>query len=645
MSILNLNNIKKSYGITDVLKSFSLNLNKGERVGLIGANGSGKTTLFKIISGLESCEGNISIRSDKKIGYLSQLPDFADDKTIYDELLSVFSDVIEMIDELNKMEKKIAKLGKKSDESQSVNLKLEKIMQEYSDLQQEFNSGVGYEYESRIKQVAVGLGFSEEEIFSKKLIQLSGGEKTRLGLIKLLLLKPDILLLDEPTNHLDLKSVEWLENYLKDYDGTLIVISHDRYFLDNVIERIVEIKNGKNEDYAGNYSYYQKERKRRYKQKLKEYKNQQKKIKQLEDSIERLYVWGRSRDSEKMFKRAKAMQKRLDKIDRIEKPKLKAPKMKLSLDNGIRGGDEVLKVSDISKSFSNLELLNDVNLSLFRSDKAAVIGDNGSGKSTLLKIIKGELEADSGEVKIGTNVYPAFYRQEFSGFNGKDDLITALQRETYVTKSEARNLLAAFLFTGDDVFKKVSQLSGGEKSRLRLLQLMTGNYNFLILDEPTNHLDLASREVLEEALEDYDGTVLAVSHDRYFLDKVVDYIYELENKSLKKYYGSYNYYQKKKKEVNMTENNFNDEVNKGKLDYEKQKRKRAKENRKQQRSAEIEKEISAAEQELEILENKMTEPENIDNFELLQDLKEKYDRKSSLLEELYKEWEELLELE
>ncbi|MGM0603137.1 MAG: ribosomal protection-like ABC-F family protein [Bacillota bacterium] len=643
MSILNLNNIKKSYGITEVLKGFSLNLNRGERVGLIGANGSGKTTLFKIIAGLESCKGNISIRSDLTLGYLSQLPDFADDKIIYDELLLVFSDVIEMIDKLKQMEKDIAQMGKKAEESPQTKAKLEKLMQEYSELQQKFNSGIGYEYESRIKQVAVGLGFSEEEIFNKKLVQLSGGEKTRLGLIKLLLLEPDILLLDEPTNHLDLKSVEWLEKYLKDYQGSLIVISHDRYFLDNVIERIVEIKNGKNEDYAGNYSYYRKERKRRYEQRLKEYKNQQKKIKQMEEAIERLYVWGRSRDSEKMFKRAKAMQKRLDKIDRIEKPKLRAPKMKLSLDNDIRGGDEVLKVSDLSKKFSNLELFSDINFSLFRTDKAAIIGDNGSGKSTLLKIIMGELEADKGDVKVGINVYPAFYRQEFSGFNGNDDLITALQRETYVTKSEARNLLAAFLFTGDDVFKKVSQLSGGEKSRLRLLQLMTGNYNFLILDEPTNHLDLASREVLEEALEDYDGTVLAVSHDRYFLDKVVDYIYDLENKSLKKYYGSYSYYKNKKKEVNMTDNNSSDEVNKGKLAYEKQKQKRAEENRKQQRSVEIEEEINAIEQELELLESKMTEPENIDDFELLQDLKEKYDKKNRILENLYEEWEELME--
>jgi ATP-binding cassette subfamily F protein 3 len=457
-------------------------------------------------------------------------------------------------------------------------------------------------------------------------------------------MEPDLLLLDEPTNHLDLKSVEWLENYLNSYQGSLLIISHDRYFLDNTIERIVEIKNGANEDYSGNYSYYQKERKRRYEQRLREYKNQQKKIKELEDAIEQLYIWGRSRDSEKMFKRAKAMEKRLERIDRLEKPQLKGKKMKLELDSEIRGGDDVLFVEDLTKSFEELKLFQDLSFELHRSDKAAIIGDNGTGKSTILRVIMGEINADQGETRIGTNIYPAYYRQEFEGFNSEDDLITALQRETAVTNSKARDMLASFLFTGEDVFKKVKQLSGGEKSRLRLLQLMSGNYNFLILDEPTNHLDLPSREVLEEALKDYQGTILIVSHDRYFLDKVVDYIYELENQELNKYYGDYSYYkEKKKKEISARmEKEKQQEKSEGKLDYEAQKEARNQEMKRQKRLEEIEAEIEKLEKELSKLEAEMTAEKNIDQFELLQELKDKYESKNNQLEALYQEWEEII---
>jgi ATP-binding cassette subfamily F protein 3 len=545
---------------------------------------------------------------------------------------------------MKKLEEKITHHGERVDKSASHSDNLEATMREYSALQREFEKGVGYEYQSKIRQVAAGMGFDEEEIHEKTLDQLSGGEKTRVGLAKLLLIEPDLLLLDEPTNHLDLKSVEWLENYLNSYQGSLLIISHDRYFLDNTIERIVEIKNGKNEDYSGNYSYYQKERKRRYEQRLREYKNQQKKIKQLEDAIEQLYIWGRSRDSEKMFKRAKAMEKRLEKIDRLEKPQLKGRKMKLELETEIRGGDDVLFVENLSKRFEDLNLFQDLNFELHRTDKAAIIGDNGTGKSTILRIIMGEIPADRGQVRIGTNVYPAYYRQEFEGFNPEDDLITALQRETAVTNSKARDMLASFLFTGEDVFKKVKQLSGGEKSRLRLLQLMSGNYNFLILDEPTNHLDLASREVLEEALKDYSGTVLIVSHDRYFLDKVIDYIYELENQELNKYFGDYSYYKQKKKNEISEQQDLDEQEDKseGKLDYEAQKEARSREQKRQKRLEEIEVEIEALEKNLSDLESQMTAEENINDFELLQELKDKYEQQNSRLETLYQEWEKIV---
>lgn len=645
MAILNINNLKKEYGIETVLKDFSLNVNAGESVALIGPNGSGKTTIFKIITGQEHySNGTVSVRNDIEVGYLDQLPDFKSELSIYQELEKVFAEVKKQIEEMKQLEEKIAHHGKRIDESASHSDNLEATMREYSALQRKFEKGVGYEYQSKIRQVAAGMGFDEEEIHEKTLDQLSGGEKTRVGLAKLLLIEPDLLLLDEPTNHLDLKSVEWLENYLNSYQGSLLIISHDRYFLDNTIERIVEIKHGKNEDYSGNYSYYQKERKRRYEQRLREYKNQQKKIKQLEDAIEQLYIWGRSRDSEKMFKRAKAMEKRLEKIDRLEKPQLKGRKMKLELDTETRGGDDVLFVEDLAKSFEELNLFQNLNFELHRTDKAAIIGDNGTGKSTILRIIMGEITADQGNVRIGTNIYPAYYRQEFEGFNPEDDLITALQRETAVTNSKARDMLASFLFTGEDVFKKVKQLSGGEKSRLRLLQLMSGNYNFLILDEPTNHLDLASREVLEEALKDYSGTVLIVSHDRYFLDKVIDYIYELENQELNKYFGDYSYYkEKKKKEVSDQQKlSEQEEKSEGKLDYEAQKEARSREQKRQKRLKEIEAEIEKLEKTLGDLESQMTAEENIDDFELLQDLKDEYEQKNNRLEDLYQEWETII---
>jgi ATP-binding cassette subfamily F protein 3 len=645
MAILNINNLKKEYGIETVLKDFSLNVNEGESVALIGPNGSGKTTIFQIITGREHySDGTVSVRNDIEVGYLDQLPDFKSELSIYQELEKVFAEVKQQIKKMKKLEEKITHHGERVDKSASHSDNLEATMREYSALQREFEKGVGYEYQSKIRQVAAGMGFDEEEIHEKTLDQLSGGEKTRVGLAKLLLIEPDLLLLDEPTNHLDLKSVEWLENYLNSYQGSLLIISHDRYFLDNTIERIVEIKNGKNEDYSGNYSYYQKERKRRYEQRLREYKNQQKKIKQLEDAIEQLYIWGRSRDSEKMFKRAKAMEKRLEKIDRLEKPQLKGRKMKLELETEIRGGDDVLFVENLSKRFEDLNLFQDLNFELHRTDKAAIIGDNGTGKSTILRIIMGEITADRGQVRIGTNVYPAYYRQEFEGFNPEDDLITALQRETAVTNSKARDMLASFLFTGEDVFKKVKQLSGGEKSRLRLLQLMSGNYNFLILDEPTNHLDLASREVLEEALKDYSGTVLIVSHDRYFLDKVIDYIYELENQELNKYFGDYSYYKQKKKNEISEQQDLDEQEDKseGKLDYEAQKEARSREQKRQKRLEEIEVEIEALEKNLSDLESQMTAEENINDFELLQELKDKYEQQNSRLETLYQEWEKIV---
>lgn len=641
MTVLNMHKIEKSYGITEVLKDFSMNVNEGERIGLIGPNGSGKTTVFKIIAGIEPVSGgNLAIKKGTRVGYLSQMPDFEPTNTLYEELRSIFLHLVEIERKLREQEKLIAQKGKSRKEDEYLN----NLMTEYSQLQHRYEAGGGYEYESKIKQVANGMGFSFEELNNKRVEDLSGGEKTRLGLIKLLLTEPNLLLLDEPTNHLDLPSIQWLEEYLREYNGTVIIVSHDRYFLDVVIERIVEIKNGQNEDYYGNYSYYLEERKRRYEQNLKAYENQQKKIKKMEEAIKRLHQWGQQGDNQKFFKRAQSMQKALDRIERIDKPILDGKQMGLELAVNQRSGQEVLTIQDLSKSFGELVLLKGLDLNVYWGEKVALIGRNGTGKTTLIKIILDEIEPDSGSVKIGANVRIGYYSQEFEGFNPDDDLITALRKECSMTTQEARNALAAFLFTEDEVFKRVGDLSGGEKSRLRLLQLMNGEFNFLVLDEPTNHLDLPSREVLEDALKDYPGTILVISHDRYFLNKITELTYELEEGILIKYYGNYDYYRQKKRESVEQEGFKEDALEpKEKSDYHKLKEEIKKERKRQNRIREIENEIENREELLNELEKEMIKPENLEAIELLNELKKKYELTQKELNRLYDEWNECLE--
>jgi len=638
LTVLSLKDIDKSYGVNGVLQGFSLFINERERVGLIGPNGSGKTTVFKIIAGLETFSGGIlTIGKGKKVGYLSQMPDLIAEKSLEQELRSVFKEQVQMERDLRELEKRISI---KSTEKDS---QFDKLMAEYSQLQHRFEIAEGYSYESKIRQVAQGMGFSKEEL-NKKVGVLSGGEKTRLGLVKLLLSGPDLLLLDEPTNHLDLTSIQWLEDYLGDYKGAVIIISHDRYFLNQVVDRIVEINNGKEEIYYGNYSYYLEDRKRRYEQLLKAYENQQKKIQKMEETIKRLKQWGQQGDNEKFFKRANSMQKALDKIDKLEKPVLDGKQMSLELLVNQRSGREVLSVTGLSKSFQGEELLRNLDLDIYWGEKSAIIGHNGSGKTTLLKIILDEIKADQGEVKIGANVNIGYYSQEFEGFNSDDDLLTALCRECDLGRAEARNALAAFLFTEEEVFKKVDNLSGGEKSRLRLLQLMNGEYNFLVLDEPTNHLDLPSREVLEEALQQYSGTILVVSHDRFFLNRIVDYTYELDRGKLVKYYGNYDYYRKKKKELVLDNQEQEQEKQVEEVsDYHRLKEKIREERKRQNKIEEIEIEIGSLEKEKQTLEEEMVKPDYLNDFTSLNRLKDKYESVNRRLNKLYLIWEEYLE--
>ncbi|MGM0445205.1 MAG: ribosomal protection-like ABC-F family protein [Bacillota bacterium] len=640
MVVVNIDSISKSYGTHEVLQNFSMSVNKGEKVALIGANGSGKTTIFKIIHGDEDFQqGTLSLKNGISIGLLDQEPEFNLDNTIYQELLTVFSHLKKMEKELKSYEKSISSFDKNK-----KNEKMEDLMEEYSQLSHKYEINGGYEYKNKIIQVSAGLGFDKKDL-EKKISYLSGGEKSRVGLIKLLLKNPDILLLDEPTNHLDISSLQWLEEFLIKYNGAVIIISHDRYFLDQVIERIVEIDDGKDEKYYGNYSYYLEERKRRFEQKMREYKNQQKKIKKLEESIHQLRVWGRSRDSEKMFKRAKAMEKRLERIDEMDRPTLHGKKMNLDLNFNRRSGDEVLKVENICKKFDDEEILKNLNLDLYWQNKAVIIGANGSGKSTLLDIINGDLKADKGEVKIGASVKMGYYRQEFDVFDPEDDLVTTLIKECDMKISEARDALGAFLFSEQEVFKKIKNLSGGEKSRLRLLQLMSGNYNFLLLDEPTNHLDLPSREVLEEVLKDYPGTVLVVSHDRYFINKIVDYTYELENKNLTKFYGNYEYYKEKKEQLKSSNSsNKSNKNEESKNNYYFRQKNREREERKRKRKKEkLENEIEENEILKSKIEQEMTKPEVIKDYKKLNELKQEHQKIKENLKALYNKWEEVLD--
>ncbi|MGM0419560.1 MAG: ribosomal protection-like ABC-F family protein [Bacillota bacterium] len=645
MVIIELKSIAKSFGIEEVLTDFDLSLQKGERIGLIGRNGSGKTTLFKIIAGLEKPdEGQILLNNEVEVGLLSQEPDLNSKNTIYQECLTVFKRELKLQDKLNQLEEKIADISQADNNDKEE--KLEELLQEYSSVQEKFANSAGYSYESRIKQVATGLGVSLGEL-DKKISYLSGGEKTRVGLVKLLLKEPDLLLLDEPTNHLDISSVEWLEDYLNSYPGSVIIISHDRYFLDRTISRIVEIEYGSNEEYPGNYSYYLEERERRYEIRLKKYQEQQKKIKKIKEQIEQYRVFGNAGagDNEKFHRQAKSLEKKLEKMERIPKPQ-KHDNISLNLQPDKRSGSEVLKVTDIDLSFAEEKLLDGINFNLFRGDKAALIGPNGSGKTSILKMIISELKPDQGKIKIGHGVEVGYYAQQEPVFNPEDTMLHALQMKTGLKTGEARDLLAKFLFRGEDVFKKIKSLSGGEISRLRLLQLMYSGANFLILDEPTNHLDLDSREILEASLNDYKGTVLVVSHDRYFLNKVVNTIYEIKSKNLTKFHGDYDYYLKKRKDLYDDEDelsqNEKSSVGRDEKFYYEQKAAQREERRRKREKEKLEAEIEELEERKEQLEEKMISASYEGEFEKLNTLTQEINKIDAELTQRYKRWEEVV---
>ena len=639
MIILSCRHLTKSFGIDEILRDVTFNINEGEKVGLIGPNGEGKSTLFKILTKqLDYDSGELFLDKNKTLGYLSQNLSLDSENTIYDEMLSVFSSLTELEDKIKTLEEKLNEPYDASKEEYH-----NKLIKDYTLSQELYENRGGYTFRGEISRVLKGLGFLEED-FNNQIINLSGGQKTRLALCKLLLRKPDLLLLDEPTNHLDLEAIEWLEEYLNGYKGTVFVISHDRFFLDSVTNTTFELIGGKIHCYNASYTKFLELRKKDIEARLKAYNLQQAEIKRQEEIIEKF----RSFNREKSVRAAESRQKALDKMDRLEAPEVIKEASKISFETLVKSGNDVLHIENLKKSYDSL-LFENVNLDLKRGEKVALIGENGRGKTTLFKIIMGMLKQDSGSVSLGKNVFTGYYDQEQSNLNLHKTIIDEVWDDfPNLTTTEVRNYLASFLFTGDDVFKEISLLSGGEKCKINLLKLMLSKANLLLLDEPTNHLDIMSREALEDAILSYDGTLIVISHDRYFLNKVINKIVELQENGLKTYLGNYNYYMDKKANPNRYED-IDEEINQGKTKTQ------IKEERKKKKSAEksaralraqlrdVEKLIPQKEEELEKLQGMLCTEEVYSNPEESVRVNKEINSVQEEIDSLYATWEELSE--
>mgnify|MGYP004469157801 FL=1 len=638
--ILSCQGICKSFGEKVILNDASFHIEEREKAALIGNNGAGKTTLLRIImEEISADSGQVVLMKDKKIGYLAQYQEIKGHRTIYEELLSTKQYIIDMEDRMRAAEVQMKHAS--GDE-------LERLMNTYTRLTHEFELENGYAYKSELMGVLKGLGFTEED-FNKQIETLSGGQKTRVALGKLLISKPDILLLDEPTNHLDMESISWLETYLLNYPGAVFIVSHDRYFLDKVVTKVIEIDAGQVRMYSGNYSAYAEKKAQLRDAQYKAYLNQQREIKHQEAVIVKLKSFNR----EKSIRRAESREKMLGKIQRIEKPTEVQSQMRLSLEPRVISGNDVLTVEELSKSFPEQTLFTDISFQIKRGERVALIGNNGTGKTTMLKILNDLIPADSGTFTLGSKVQIGYYDQEHHVLHPEKTIFEEIS-DTYptLTETEIRNMLAAFLFTNDDVFKLISSLSGGERGRVSLAKLMLSEANFLILDEPTNHLDIASKEILEEALNSYTGTVLYVSHDRYFINQTATRILELTNQAVVNYIGDYDYYLEKKEEltekyapIQQTEETTSDEAapaaSEGKLTWQQQKEEQA---RKRKQEAELKK----TEQRIEELETRDREidetlvlPDVCTNVGRCAELSREKDKIQAELEELYEKWETL----
>lgn len=637
MVVLSCKDISKSYGIQEVLKNVTFSINEGDKVGIIGGNGEGKSTLFKILSKeITQDDGEIFIDRNKTIGYLSQHVDLNLDNTIYSELNLVFKELLDIENRLHTLELKMAEPYDENNDSYH-----QKVIKDYTTLQDLYTNKGGYTYKGEISRVLKGLGFLEED-FNKTIFTLSGGQKTRVSLCKLLLKNPDILLLDEPTNHLDLEAIEWLEEYLKNYRGTVLVISHDRFFLDTVTNNTFEVINGHVNCYNVSYTKFFEQRKKNYENQLKAYNLQQAEIKRQEAIIEKF----RSFNREKSIRAAESREKALERMEKIDAPDKEKEASKIKFETSVKSGYDVLHIENLSKSYDNNKLFSNLNFDLKRGEKVALIGENGRGKTTLLKIILNVVKPDSGKTILGTNVNLGYYDQEQSDLNLDKSIIDEVWDDfPTLTTSKLRGVLASFLFTGDDVFKVINTLSGGEKCRINLLKLMLSRANLLLLDEPTNHLDIMSREALEDALLTYDGTLLVISHDRYFLNKVINRILELNEDGVKEFLGNYSYYQEKK--INPNRFEILEELANGKTKTQlKEEKKKKKEQEKEEKALKlrikkIEEDIAKSEDALLSLQEQLCLEEvysnPIESERVSKDIKNLEEKISFL----YEEWESL----
>ena len=630
--VLACHEISKSYGEEEILRNVSFHIEENEKAAIVGINGAGKSTLLKILIGeISPDEGEVSFAKDKTVGYLAQHLDPDSERTIYEEILSAKQEILDMEQSLRQMENEMNRLSGAA---------LEAHLEKYHKLSEMFSQMDGYAYQSEVVGILNGLGFAEED-FRRPLKELSGGQKTRVALGKLLVSKPDILFLDEPTNHLDIMSITWLETFLLNYHGTVVIVAHDRYFLDKIVTRVIELEHHKATVFLGNYSTYAEKKKELRVAQRNAYLNQQREIKHQEEVITKLKQFNR----EKSIKRAESREKALEKIERIEKPAEEMSRMKLTLEPLQESGKDVLTVEHLSKSFDALELFSDLNFSIYRGERVALIGGNGTGKTTLLKILCQQISADGGLLKLGAKVQVGYYDQEHQGLEPEHTLVDEI-RETYpeLTNTQIRNTLAAFLFTEEDVFKRIRDLSGGEKGRVAMAKLMLSGANFLVLDEPTNHLDMVSKEILEEVLCGYTGTVFYVSHDRYFINQTATRILHLNGKRLTNYIGNYDYYREKRdileKDILAAEAQAETE-SEGKTDWEKQKQDRAAKRKKENAIAAIEDEIATLEQEIADLEAELLNPEIASSSGELNRISGEMEEKKEALEHAYSDWEEL----
>lgn len=587
--ILSCQNINKSFGTNKILEQVSFHIEEREKTALVGANGTGKSTLLKIIAGqMPMDSGEVTIAKTKTMGYLEQHQEMSEHRSIYEELLEIKRPVIELEERIRETETAM---------KQAAGRELESLLSSYTRMSHDFEMQNGYAYKSEVTGILKGLGFAEND-FSKPALTLSGGQKTRVALGKLLLLKPDILLLDEPTNHLDMDSIAWLENFLLHYDGAIIIVSHDRYFLDKVATKVLSLEFTKLSTYSGNYTAYAEKREMIRNAQLKAYLNQQRELKHQEDVITKL----RSFNREKSIRRAESREKMIKKMDRLEKPLEASDEMRITLEPAVVSGNDVLYVEGLSKSYPGLTLFTNLSFDIKKGERVAIIGSNGTGKTTILKLLNHVIQPDTGSIQTGNNVHIGYYDQEHQVLHPEKTIFDEIS-DTYpsLTGTRIRNILAAFLFTGDDVFQRIGTLSGGERGRVSLAKLMLSNANFLILDEPTNHLDIVSKEILENALNHYTGTVLYVSHDRYFINRTATRILDLTNQTLVNYIGNYDYYLEKKEELTAAyAPPLEDSVQEGPLmenkqSWQQQKEEQAKERKRQNDLKRVELEIEELE--------------------------------------------------